>query len=97
MKLGPDGHLQVYQCDEKILDWNDIYNLSIPRIGNYMYPMVCGGYGIFIHNGQCSCPLEADFFRTLDEKKKDVGCSQTTSINCNSLQYHNFIELRNTT
>ncbi|KAF3663148.1 putative G-type lectin S-receptor-like serine/threonine-protein kinase SD2-5-like [Capsicum annuum] len=32
-----------------------------------------------------------------DERKKDLGCSQLTSINCNSSQYHSFIELRNTT
>ncbi|KAF3637320.1 putative G-type lectin S-receptor-like serine/threonine-protein kinase SD2-5-like [Capsicum annuum] len=32
-----------------------------------------------------------------DERKKDLGCSQLKSINCNSSQYHSFIELRNTT
>ncbi|OIT21671.1 g-type lectin s-receptor-like serinethreonine-protein kinase [Nicotiana attenuata] len=31
------------------------------------------------------------------EMKQNLGCSQLTSIYCNSSQYHSFIELRNTT
>ncbi|PHT43599.1 hypothetical protein CQW23_17624 [Capsicum baccatum] len=59
--------------------------------------MICGRYDICTCDGQCSYPPEKNFFRPLDERKKNVGCSQLTSINCNTLQYHSFIEPRNTT
>ncbi|KAJ8532171.1 hypothetical protein K7X08_012094 [Anisodus acutangulus] len=58
--------------------------------------MVCGRYGICTSNGQCSCPPEENFFRPFNDRKKDLGCPQMTSIYCNSSQYHSFIELRNT-
>ncbi|KAM3301999.1 hypothetical protein P3S67_016501 [Capsicum chacoense] len=97
MKLRPDGNLRVYQWDVKVLNWEVISVIFIPYGGYCGYPMVCGKYGICTGDGQCSCPPEENFFRPLDERKKDLGCSQLTSINCNSSQYHSFIELRNTT
>ncbi|KAG5597318.1 hypothetical protein H5410_038550 [Solanum commersonii] len=98
MKLGPDGHLWVYQWDENALDWKVIsdvlFNVYAENCG---YPTVCGRYGICTSNGKCSCPPDQNFFRPLDERKIDVGCLQLTSIYCNSLQYHSFVELKNTT
>ncbi|CAN4104480.1 unnamed protein product [Withania somnifera] len=97
MKLGPDGHLRVYQWNEKALGFAAIADLLVTYAGNCGYPMVCGSYGMCTSNGQCSCPPEENFFRPLDERRKDLGCSELTSINCNSSQYHSFVELRNTT
>ncbi|WMV39437.1 hypothetical protein MTR67_032822 [Solanum verrucosum] len=98
MKLGPDGHLWVYQWDENALDWKVIsdvlFNIHAKNCG---YPMVCGRYGICTSNGKCSCPPERNFFKPLDERKIDVGCLQLTSIYCNSSQYHSYVELKNTT
>ncbi|XP_059282650.1 G-type lectin S-receptor-like serine/threonine-protein kinase SD2-5 [Lycium ferocissimum] len=95
MKLGPDGHLRVYQWD--VIDWKEESDILMPYGGNCGYPMVCGRYSICTNNGQCTCPPEENFFRPLSERKPDLGCSQLTSIYCNSLQYHSFVELKNTT
>ncbi|XP_010324079.3 G-type lectin S-receptor-like serine/threonine-protein kinase SD2-5 [Solanum lycopersicum] len=98
MKFGPDGHFRAYQWDENRYNWKDISDLLLNVYAqNCGYPMVCGRYGICTSNGQCSCPSDQNFFRSLDERKKDVGCLQLTSIYCNSSQYHSFVELKNTT
>ncbi|KAK4714507.1 hypothetical protein R3W88_020414 [Solanum pinnatisectum] len=83
MKIGPDGHIKVYQWS--VVDWNEVSDILSPYLDNCAYPMVCGSYSICTNNGQCTCP------------KPDLGCSQLTSINCNSSQYHSFVELKNTT
>ncbi|XP_049385993.1 G-type lectin S-receptor-like serine/threonine-protein kinase SD2-5, partial [Solanum stenotomum] len=98
MKFGPDGHFRAYQWNENTSTWKDISNLLLNLYAqNCGYPMVCGRYGICTSNGQCSCPPDQNFFRSLDERKKNVGCLQLTSIYCNSSQYHSFVELKNTT
>ncbi|KAH0651211.1 hypothetical protein KY285_031330 [Solanum tuberosum] len=98
MRLGPDGHLRVYQWDENALDWKVISDVLINvHAENCGYPMECGRYGICTSNGKCSCLPEQNFFRPLDERKIDVGCLQLTSIYCNSSQYHSYVELKNTT
>ncbi|KAH0653784.1 hypothetical protein KY289_031462 [Solanum tuberosum] len=85
MKLEPDGHLRVNEQDERVFDWIITVDLVLNQYaGNCGYPMVCGRYGICTSNGQCSCPPEPTFFRPLDDRKKDVGCSQLISIYCNS-------------
>ncbi|XP_015080927.1 G-type lectin S-receptor-like serine/threonine-protein kinase SD2-5 [Solanum pennellii] len=91
MKIGPDGHIKVYQWSEVVSD------LLPPYVDNCAYPMVCGSYSICTNNGQCTCPSQENFFRPFSERKPDLGCSQLTSVNCNSSQYHSFIELKNTT
>ncbi|CAN4103173.1 unnamed protein product [Withania somnifera] len=96
MKLEPDGHLNVYQ--RSVSDWSQVSDiLSNVAWGNCGYPMVCGRYSICSNNGQCTCPPEENFFRPFSERKPDLGCSQLTSIFCNSSQYHSFLELKNTT
>ncbi|MCD7469242.1 hypothetical protein HAX54_008113 [Datura stramonium] len=98
IKLGPDGHLKVYQWS--VIDWDEVYDILAPYVrnwGNCAYPMVCGRYSICSNNGQCTCPPEENFFRPFSERKPDLGCSQLTSIYCNSSQYHSFVELENTT
>ncbi|KAG5597332.1 hypothetical protein H5410_038564 [Solanum commersonii] len=95
MKIGPDGHLKVYQCS--VVDWNEVSDILSPHVENCGYPMVCGSYSICTNNGQCTCPPQENFFRPFFERKPDLGCSQLTSIYCNSSQYHSFVELKNTT
>ncbi|KAM3222408.1 G-type lectin S-receptor-like serine/threonine-protein kinase SD2-5 [Capsicum annuum] len=95
MKLGPDGHLKV--CQWSVIYWNEVSDILAPYVGNCGYPMVCGRYSICTNNGQCTCPPEENFFRPFSERKPYLGCSQMISINCNSSQYHSFIELKNTT
>ncbi|KAK4342255.1 hypothetical protein RND71_038071 [Anisodus tanguticus] len=93
IKLGPDGHLFLYQWDAS--DWKHGEFLT-PDLGNCGYPMVCGRYSICTNNGQCNCPVEGNFFRPIN-RNPDLGCSQITSISCNSFQYHSLIELKETT
>ncbi|KAH0651229.1 hypothetical protein KY285_031348 [Solanum tuberosum] len=95
MKIGPDGHLKVYQWS--VVDWNEVSDILSPNVENCGYPMVCGSYSICTNNGQCTCPLQENFYRPFSERKPDLGCSQLTSIYCNSSQYHSFVELKNTT
>nr|XP_004243251.1 G-type lectin S-receptor-like serine/threonine-protein kinase SD2-5 [Solanum lycopersicum] len=91
MKIGPDGHIKVYQ-------WSEVVSDLLPRfVDKCAYPMVCGSYSICTNNGQCTCPSQENFFRPFSERKPDLGCSQLTSVNCNSSQYHSFVELKNTT
>ncbi|KAL8510775.1 hypothetical protein ACS0TY_017551 [Phlomoides rotata] len=52
MKLGPDGHLRVYQWGGS---WTEVDDILTDYRGGCQYPMVCGRYGI-CSNGQCSCP-----------------------------------------
>ncbi|XP_049412560.1 G-type lectin S-receptor-like serine/threonine-protein kinase SD2-5 [Solanum stenotomum] len=95
MKIGPDGHIKVYQWS--VDDWSEVSDILSPYVENCGYPMVCGSYSICTNNGQCTCPLQENFFRPFSERKPELGCSQLTSIYCNSLQYHSFVELKNTT
>ncbi|WMV39402.1 hypothetical protein MTR67_032787 [Solanum verrucosum] len=47
MKLEPDGHLRVYERDERVFDWIITVDLVLNQYaGNCGYPMVCGRYGI---------------------------------------------------
>lgn len=94
MKLGPDGHLRVYQWDEP--DWKEASDILMPDIRNCGYPMVCGRYSICSNNGQCTCPPEENLFRPFSERKPDLGCTELTSISCDSPQYHSLVELKNT-
>ncbi|KAK4714481.1 hypothetical protein R3W88_020388 [Solanum pinnatisectum] len=93
MKIEPNGHLKVYQWS--VMNWNKL-DITAQRVGNCGYPMVCGRYSICTNNGQCTCPPQENFFRPSSERKPDLGCSQLTSIYCNSSQYHSFIELKDT-
>ncbi|XP_009605940.1 G-type lectin S-receptor-like serine/threonine-protein kinase SD2-5 [Nicotiana tabacum] len=94
IKLGPDGHIRVYQSDA--FDWKELSEVLSSDLGNCGYPMVCGRYSICTNDKQCNCPVEGNFFRPIN-RNPDLGCSQLTSISCNSLQYHSLIELKETT
>ncbi|XP_009778145.1 G-type lectin S-receptor-like serine/threonine-protein kinase SD2-5 [Nicotiana tabacum] len=94
MKLGPDGHLRVYQW--AVIDWKEVSDILMPDAGNCGYPMVCGRYSICTNNGQCTCPPEENYFRPFSDRKPDLGCSQLTEVNCDSSRYHSFVELKDT-
>ncbi|KAH0744066.1 hypothetical protein KY290_032059 [Solanum tuberosum] len=95
MKIGPNGHLKVYKWS--VVDWNEVSDIFSPYEDNCWYPMVCGSYSICTNKGECTCPSHENFFRPFSERKPDLGCSQLTSIYCNSSHYHSFLELKNTT
>ncbi|OIT36407.1 PREDICTED: G-type lectin S-receptor-like serine/threonine-protein kinase SD2-5 [Nicotiana attenuata] len=94
MKLGPDGHLRVYQWDR--IDWKEVSDILMSEVKNCEYPMVCGRYSICTNNGQCTCPPEESLFRPLSDRKPDLGCSKLTEVNCDSSRYHSFVELKDT-
>uniref|UniRef100_M1BGH5 Receptor-like kinase n=1 Tax=Solanum tuberosum TaxID=4113 RepID=M1BGH5_SOLTU len=52
IKLGPDGHLRLYQSDA--YDWKQLDEVMNSYLGNCGYPMVCGRYSICTNDGQCN-------------------------------------------
>lgn len=56
IRLDPDGHLKAYECGR---DCYAVADLMTSYIGDCLYPMVCGNYGICSSNGQCSCLQDA--------------------------------------
>ncbi|XP_059284990.1 G-type lectin S-receptor-like serine/threonine-protein kinase SD2-5 [Lycium ferocissimum] len=94
IKLGSDGHLRVYQSTA--YDWKQLEEVLYSHLGNCGYPMVCGRNSICVNDRRCNCPVEGNFFRPIN-RNPDLGCSQLTSISCNSSPYHSLIELKETT
>ncbi|KAM3222330.1 hypothetical protein P3L10_021600 [Capsicum annuum] len=94
IKLDPDGHLRIYQLDA--FAWKQLNESLVPGFENCGYPVVCGKYSICTNNGQCNCTVEGNFFSPI-KRNPNLGCSQLTSISCNSSQYHSLIELKETT
>lgn len=94
MKLEHDGHLRVYQWDG--IMWKEENDILTLAMGDCEYPMVCGRYNICTNDRHCICPAEGNFFRPSNDRNPDLGCTELTSISCDSLQYHSLIELKNT-
>ncbi|KAL3333097.1 hypothetical protein AABB24_033259 [Solanum stoloniferum] len=100
IQLGHDGHLRVYQLDNLEnnmfgLNWKEVRDIL--TLSDCGYPMVCGRYSICANGGQCTCPVEVNFFRPFSERKPNLGCTELTPISCDSSQYHSLVELKNTT
>ncbi|KAL0406474.1 UNVERIFIED_CONTAM: G-type lectin S-receptor-like serine/threonine-protein kinase SD2-5, partial [Sesamum latifolium] len=74
MKLGPDGHLRVFEWGTQ---WTEVADLFTGYPGVCNYPLVCGEYGI-CSNGQCSCPRSN--FRQINDRQPDLGCSESTDM-----------------
>ncbi|KAA8525003.1 hypothetical protein F0562_011359 [Nyssa sinensis] len=94
MKLGPDGHLRVYEWGGS--DWT-VTDLLKSIIGYCGYPMACGKYGI-CSNGQCSCPQAAgsgkpSYFRQTNFTQPTLGCSEITPVSCELSQYHSLLDI----
>ena len=96
MKLDPDGHLRVYEWRES--EWKEVADLLKTNEGNCEYPLSCGKYGI-CSDDQCSCPGDssnaAKYFRPVDDRLLNLGCSEIISISCSSSQYYSLMELDN--
>ncbi|PHT43609.1 hypothetical protein CQW23_17634 [Capsicum baccatum] len=93
MKLESNGHLKVYEWN---IIWNEIFDVN-GYLGACTYPMVCGRYGI-CSRGQCSCPKSSlnstIYFRQIDDRQADLGCSEITRLNCNESNNHTFLKLQ---
>ncbi|PHU12544.1 hypothetical protein BC332_19474 [Capsicum chinense] len=94
MKLESDGHLKVYEWQS---GWNEVDDLLTGFNGECYYPMVCGRYGI-CSRGQCSCPKSSSnsttYFREIDDRQGNLGCSEVTKLTCNPLNNHTFLDLQ---
>ncbi|KMZ65151.1 Receptor-like kinase [Zostera marina] len=86
MRLDSDGHLRLYE-------W--LNSTATEDLSWYCdYPMVCGKYGIS-NNGQCICPQnssgDAVFFKPLNNRHQNLGCSIITPLFCESSQEHQLL------
>ena len=73
--------------------------VDLLKTDNCSYPMVCGTYGV-CKNSQCSCPLLENgtyYFKEVNERELDSGCSLITPISCESSQNWHILELENVT
>ncbi|PSS05619.1 G-type lectin S-receptor-like serine/threonine-protein kinase, partial [Actinidia chinensis var. chinensis] len=100
LKLGPDGHLNVYEWKGPDYNWM-MADLLASYIDDCEYPLVCGKFGI-CSNRQCFCPDEANrfetrFFRPTNYGTPNQGCTPIIAISCDQSQYHSLMELQNTT
>ncbi|XP_073283246.1 G-type lectin S-receptor-like serine/threonine-protein kinase SD2-5 [Primulina huaijiensis] len=96
MKLGPDGHLRVYEWGTR---WNEVSDIITDYLGECNYPMVCGKYGI-CSNSQCSCPRTSSnsgSFRQVNDRQPDLGCSEVTPLTCDASRTQSFLDLEDVT
>ncbi|KZV43150.1 hypothetical protein F511_07965 [Dorcoceras hygrometricum] len=96
MKLGPDGHLRVYEWGA---GWSEVSDLLTGYLGECHYPMVCGKYGI-CSNSQCSCPrtsANSGSFRQVNDRQPDLGCSEVTPLSCKAPTTQSFLDLEDVT
>ncbi|KAK1404862.1 Apple domain-containing protein [Heracleum sosnowskyi] len=90
MRLEFDGHLRVYEWKDK---WEVIADLLTGFSGECGYPLECGKYGI-CSNKQCTCP---GYFKQVQEKYPNLGCTEITPLNCSASKYQDFVELKDVT
>ncbi|CAM0943226.1 unnamed protein product [Alopecurus aequalis] len=98
MRLDSDGHLRLYGLLDD--EWTAAYDvMKFTGMHDCDYPTVCGEYGICT-GGQCACPLEynssSSYFRPVDERKPNLGCTAITPISCQEIQHHQLLTLPNT-
>ncbi|KAL0320418.1 UNVERIFIED_CONTAM: G-type lectin S-receptor-like serine/threonine-protein kinase SD2-5 [Sesamum radiatum] len=96
MKLGPDGHLRVFEWGTQ---WTEVADVFTGYLGVCDYPLVCGEYGI-CSNGQCSCPRSSstgENFRQINDRQPDLGCSEVIPLTCNASSNHSFLDLEDVT
>ncbi|KAK6785250.1 hypothetical protein RDI58_018705 [Solanum bulbocastanum] len=94
MRLESDGHLKVYEWQS---GWTEMDDLLTGFYGECYYPMACGRYGI-CSRGQCSCPKSSSnsttYFRQIDDRQGNLGCSEVTRLTCNASSNHGFLDLQ---
>ena len=79
MRLGPDGHLRVFDAQ-----WKQVSDVLTPYIVDCGYSTFCGNYGVCT-NSQCTCPAPingASYFQKINEKRPELGCSLVTPLSC---------------
>ncbi|KAJ0866149.1 putative protein kinase RLK-Pelle-SD-2b family [Helianthus annuus] len=94
MKLMSDGHLKVFE-------WRKYWLVVADPFSDYIeecdYPMACGRNGICSGNQQCSCPVSRSagipYFRAVNDRQPNLGCSEITPLICNAIHDQTFIEL----
>lgn len=68
-------------------------------LGLCNYPLACGRKAICSGNQQCSCPVSSspgrDYFRAVNDRQPNLGCSEITHLTCNATHDQTFIELEN--
>ncbi|XP_075097767.1 G-type lectin S-receptor-like serine/threonine-protein kinase SD2-5 isoform X1 [Nicotiana tabacum] len=93
LKLEFDGHLKVYEWQDQ---WKEVNDLFTGFYGECAYPMACGRYGI-CSKGQCSCPKSSsdstNYFRQINDRQPNLGCSEITKMTCNDSKNHRYLEL----
>ncbi|KAJ0866151.1 putative protein kinase RLK-Pelle-SD-2b family [Helianthus annuus] len=96
MKLMPNGHLLVFEGEPPFSVVADLLN---GFLGECNYPMACGRNGLCSGNQQCSCPVlsspRIDYFRAVNDRQPELGCSEITPLACNATQDQVFIALEN--
>ncbi|KAI3730393.1 hypothetical protein L1987_61563 [Smallanthus sonchifolius] len=90
MKLMADGHLKVFEWQSR--NWVMVADLTDYNVGECGYPLVCGRNSICSNNQQCSCPRK-EYFRPVNDRQPNLGCSEITPLTCNSTQDQDFITL----
>ncbi|XP_076906611.1 G-type lectin S-receptor-like serine/threonine-protein kinase SD2-5 [Bidens hawaiensis] len=98
MKLMPDGHLVVLEWNSGSNNWIVVANLLMDiDVGECGYPLACGRNSICLADKQCSCTGfdGFDYFRAVNNRQLNLGCSAITPLSCNSIQDHHFIQLEN--
>ncbi|KAL9993894.1 putative non-specific serine/threonine protein kinase [Helianthus debilis subsp. tardiflorus] len=94
MKFMPDGHLKVFELKE---GWSEVADLLTDEpYGECNYPLACGRNAICSNKQHCSCPSSSpDYFRAVNDRQPNLGCSAITPLTCNDSQDHFFISLQN--
>ncbi|KAJ1282105.1 hypothetical protein BS78_03G024600 [Paspalum vaginatum] len=95
VRLESDGHLKLYQYNE-IYGWQMAQDILKGQLDDCAYPTACGEYGVCIA-GQCTCPIDgnATYFKPVDDRRINLGCTPVTPISCASMQDHRLLVLRN--
>ncbi|XP_071729201.1 G-type lectin S-receptor-like serine/threonine-protein kinase SD2-5 [Rutidosis leptorrhynchoides] len=91
MKLMPDGHLKLFDWQQR---WIEVAELFSPFLGECDYPLACGRNVLCSTNQQCSCP-STEYFRAVNDRQPNLGCSEITPLTCDATQDHVFVDLEN--
>jgi predicted Ser/Thr protein kinase len=94
IRLESDGHLKMYQFGAG--GWQMVQDIFDGQIDDCAYPTVCGEYGICV-SGQCTCPIggNATYFKQIDDRRINFGCTPVIPISCGSMPDHQLIALSN--
>ena len=96
MKLEPAGKLSFYEWIDS--RWR-VFRSPIFDDFDCLYPLRCGKYGVCTDR-QCSCPVSSSeeniYFRPINHKEPDLGCSEITPLSCGASHDQSFIELNYT-